>query len=247
MKSTDDRSLIPVPIAADAASDYIRTIPTTQATAGDGSVSIDLGLPPECAISSTAGGKRPEMKDVNGVYNLLSSSIRSLQAYYGIFSSTFATGIGGYPNQAVVQDSSGLFWISTADDNTTTPGATGASWKSFFDGYATETYANGTFVAGDTGYEIHPNGYIRQWGKYDSGSGGLATVVFPIPFPNAAFGANVGENNALSTWTANHPVFHGHYGLSQNSMVVVTRGIDSSSSTGWGPQESTGDWEAWGN
>lgn len=143
MKSTDDRSLIPVAIAADAATDYIRTIPTTQATAGDGSVSIDLGFPPECAISTTAGGKRPEMKDVNGVYNLLSAAIRSLQAYYGIYNEDFATGISGYPAQALVQDSSGNFWISTADNNLTTPGASGASWKSLFDGYAQlDKYAN---------------------------------------------------------------------------------------------------------
>lgn len=136
MKITDNRDLILVPIASQAGSDYIRAIPTSQATSGDGSVSLDLGFPPECAISVAAGGKRPEMKDVNGVYNLLSSAIQSLQSYFGTYSSALSTAIGGYPLNAIVADATttGAFWVSTADDNTTAPGAAGAFWQSLFTG-----------------------------------------------------------------------------------------------------------------
>ncbi|WP_336985153.1 glycine-rich domain-containing protein, partial [Asaia sp. HN128] len=35
----------------------------------------------------------------------------------------------------------GLFWVSTADNNLITPGESGASWVNLFAGLATETYA----------------------------------------------------------------------------------------------------------
>lgn len=157
MKSSDSTSPIGTVIASGADSTYVNTIPTTQSTTGDGSVSLDLGFPPECAISVAAGGKRPEMKDVNGVWKLLSSAIQSLQAYRGVYNADFSTSIGGYPNYAVVSDSSGVLWVSTADSNTTVPGATDADWKLFFDGYATETWANDTFVGrGASVYDYTP-------------------------------------------------------------------------------------------
>lgn len=135
MKSTDDQGLIPVIVASEADSTYIRTIPTAQATTGDGSVSLDLGLPPECATAVAAGGKRPEMKDMNGIWNLFSRAIQSLQAYRGVYNASFATAIGGYPKYAMASDSSGNFWVSTADANTTVPGATGATWRNLFADY----------------------------------------------------------------------------------------------------------------
>lgn len=147
MQSSDDKSLIPIPIASEAASGNVATIPLTQATAGDGRVCLELGYPPECAISVAAGGKFPEMQDANGVYNLLSSAIKSIQAW-GIlpFNSDFATAIGGYPQYALVSDSSGNYWISTADNNTTVPGADGSNWQSLFYGYDTRTVADGRYL-----------------------------------------------------------------------------------------------------
>lgn len=131
MKSTDSTNLIETVIASGAASGYVTAIPENQATASDGTISLSLGLPPECAISVAAGGKRPLMKDVNGVYRLLSAAIQSVQSWGVLpFSSDFATDIGGYPKGAICQDSSGEFlWLSTADDNTSIPGAAGASWQ----------------------------------------------------------------------------------------------------------------------
>lgn len=145
MKSTDDQGLIPVIVASEADSTYIRAIPTAQPAAGDGSVSLELGLPPECAIAVAAGGKRPQEKDMNGIWNLFSRAIQSLQAYRGVYSASFATAIGGYPKYALVSDGSGNFWVSAADQNTTTPGESGAFWSSLFSGYATESWVNGEF------------------------------------------------------------------------------------------------------
>ena len=148
MKSTDDRKLFDTAIGASAASGNIATIPQTQATAGDGTASLALGFPPETFIARAAGGEPPRGQDMNGLLNLLSSAMQVLQAgYLGPFNSDFAQGIGGYPAGAIVAGSTaGTFWVSTADANVSTPGATGATWQSLFNGYATQAWANGQFL-----------------------------------------------------------------------------------------------------
>ncbi|MFT9441019.1 MAG: hypothetical protein ABF593_04570 [Acetobacter papayae] len=148
MKSTDDRKLFGTLIGASAATGNIATIPATQGTAGDGTASIALAFPPETFIARAAGGEPPRGADMNGFLNLLSSAMQVLQAgYLGPFDATFAAGIGGYPAGAIVSGSTaGTFWVSTADANTTVPGATGATWQSLFNGYATEAWANGLFA-----------------------------------------------------------------------------------------------------
>lgn len=148
MKSTDNRKLFGTLIGASAATGDIATIPATQATAGDGTASIALAFPPETFIARAAGGEPPRGADMNGFLNLLSSAVQVLQAgYLGPFDATFAAGIGGYPAGAVVSGAAaGTFWVSTADANTTAPGDTGASWKSLFDGLATQAWANGQFL-----------------------------------------------------------------------------------------------------
>lgn len=40
------------------------------------------------------------------------------------------------------------------------------------------------------GYQIFPGGLILQWGSIAGASGGVASIVFPIAFPNAAFHAS---------------------------------------------------------
>ncbi|MCX2567319.1 hypothetical protein OQ496_12740 [Acetobacter suratthaniensis] len=138
MKSTDNRRLFGTLIGASAATGNIVTIPATQGTAGDGTASIALAFPPETFIARAAGGEPPRGADMNGFLNLLSSAVQVLQAgYLGPFDAAFAAGIGGYPAGAVVSGSTaGTFWVSTAEANTTVPGATGANWKSLFDGLA---------------------------------------------------------------------------------------------------------------
>ncbi|WP_308719014.1 hypothetical protein [Komagataeibacter xylinus] len=81
---------------------------------------------------------------MNGFLNLISAAIQPLQAgYLGPFDATFAAEIGGYPSGAIVSGSTvGVFWVSTADNNTTTPGDDGAAWQSLFNGYASQAWAN---------------------------------------------------------------------------------------------------------
>lgn len=148
MKSTDDRKLFGTPIGAAAVAGNIAVIPQTQATAGDGTASVALGFPPETFIARAAGGEPPRGQDMNGLLNLLSSAVQVLQAgYLGPFNSAFAQGIGGYPAGAIVSGSTaGTFWVSTADANVSTPGATGATWQSLFNGYATQAWASGQFL-----------------------------------------------------------------------------------------------------
>ncbi|MCP1241781.1 hypothetical protein NKW51_04075, partial [Acetobacter lambici] len=148
MKNTDDRKLFGTPIGAAAAAGNIATIPPTQATAGDGTASVALGFPPETFIARAAGGEPPRGQDMNGLLNLLSSAMQVLQAgYLGPFDAAFAQSIGGYPAGAIVAGAApGAFWVSTADANVSTPGADGATWKSLFDGYATQAWANGQFL-----------------------------------------------------------------------------------------------------
>ncbi|MCP1258582.1 hypothetical protein NKW50_08250, partial [Acetobacter lambici] len=64
------------------------------------------------------------------------------------FNAQLAAALGGYPLNAVVADPAtpGAFWVSTADANVSTPGADGATWQSLFNGYATQTWANGQFL-----------------------------------------------------------------------------------------------------
>lgn len=148
MKSTDDRKLFGAPIAAAAVAGNIATIPQTQATAGDGTASVALGFPPETFIARAAGGEPPRGQDMNGLLNLLSSALQVLQAgYLGPFDAAFAQSIGGYPAGAVVAGAvPGAFWVSTVDANVSTPGATGATWQSLFNGYATQDWSRTQFL-----------------------------------------------------------------------------------------------------
>ncbi|WP_063353482.1 hypothetical protein [Acetobacter oryzifermentans] len=178
MKQSDDLGLFNALIAASAASGNLATVPDTQPTAGDGSASIALGFPPETFIDRAAGGSPPRGADMNGFLNRLSRAIQVLQAgYVGPFNATFAQSIGGYPAGAIVSGSTpGLFWVSTADSNVTTPGASGATWRSLFDGYLTAAIAKSTYVqkSGDksTGSQYSAGWF---WGGYGAGWGGSTT------------------------------------------------------------------------
>ena len=188
MKSTDNRRLFDTLIGASAATGNIATIPATQGTAGDGTASIALAFPPETFIARAAGGEPPRGADMNGFLNLLSGAVQVLQAgYFGPFDATFAAGIGGYPAGAIVAGSAaGAFWVSTADANTTVPGATGAKWKSLFDGYATQAWATGQFVSSTLFSDTNNIGaaYLGYrtdlgyaWMNYKNSAGAYAPVV----------------------------------------------------------------------
>lgn len=67
------------------------------------------------------------------------------------FNQSFATAIGGYKKYAIVSDSSGNYWSSTADQNTTVPGASGSKWQNLLSGYATQSWSNSAFVKNNNG------------------------------------------------------------------------------------------------
>lgn len=150
MKSTDDIGLFTALIAASAASDHVATVPATQSTAGDGTASIALGFPPETFIARSAGGKPPRGQDMNGFLNRLSKAVQALQAgYFGQFNSALSASIGGYPSGSIVSGSTaGTFWVSTSDNNTSVPGADGATWQSLFTGLLTPATADARYVRG---------------------------------------------------------------------------------------------------
>ena len=63
-----------------------------------------------------------------------------------LWSKALSDAVGGYWFGAVVLDANGAYWKSTANANTTVPGADGATWQSLFNGYATQAWAEGQFL-----------------------------------------------------------------------------------------------------
>lgn len=183
MKSTDDRGLFATLIASAAASGNVNTIPSTQTTSGDGTASLALGFPPETFIARSAGGVPPRGGDMNGFLNLFSRALRAVQTgFFGQFNSSFAQSIGGYPAGAVVAGSVvGTFWVSTADDNTSTPGASGATWRNLFADYLPLTGGNitGSLTVEDNTVVVGVGGSnanaITQL-SYDTNAGALGCL-----------------------------------------------------------------------
>ncbi len=101
------------------------------------------------------------------------------------FNQSWAVATGGYRKYAIVSDSLGNYWSSTADQNVTVPGAAGAKWKSLFDGYATQAWATGQFVqtapadennAGAAYLGVQTTlGYA--WLNYENSAGNLVEVI----------------------------------------------------------------------
>ncbi|WP_349934558.1 hypothetical protein [Acetobacter sp. A11-2] len=161
MKYSELPSVITSLFASGASSSAVTDIPDTQASSGDGRVSWKLGYPPETMIARSAGGVPPYGQDANGIGKKLSQYIQALQAgNIPKWTQDFANAIGGYPSGALAADPStvGVFWVSTADDNTTQPGANGASWQSLFTGYVKKSgdtmsglLNNSSWIAGGVG------------------------------------------------------------------------------------------------
>lgn len=93
-----------------------------------------------------AAGITPSNTDWTQVLTALRVIFAPAQYGAAPYSAALSKLIGGYPKFAVVTDAVGTFWVSTADANITVPGDTGASWKSLFDGLATQAWANGLFA-----------------------------------------------------------------------------------------------------
>ncbi len=129
-------TLIPAIWANAASSPYINPVPTpSQQSIANGRASFADGFPPNCFIPYASGGAGPFGGDTNGILQQITAGLQWLQAGGAVlYNSTFQTAIGGYPNEAIVQSATtpGLFWRSTADNNTSNPDTGGANWVKQF-------------------------------------------------------------------------------------------------------------------
>lgn len=126
-----------VPFASGAGGSYI-TSPLPVTTSAPGRASLTLGFPTTTFQPVASGGNPPWGADMNGILNQVTAWLQWGQA--GGFpvarDATFQTTIGGYPNNAMLRAATlgdGKFWISTADNNTSNPDASGANWLPFPD------------------------------------------------------------------------------------------------------------------
>lgn len=126
---------IPAVWANDASSPYINSIPTSsQEGVKAGAASFADGFPPLCFVPFASGGAGPFGADFNGALAQITAGLQWAQAgNYLPYSGTYSTIIGGYANGAIVQSAAtpGLFWRSTADNNTSDPDTGGLNWVSW--------------------------------------------------------------------------------------------------------------------
>jgi hypothetical protein len=126
----------PTPWAYSAGGAYIRTPPqASQIGVQNGAASFTDGFPPNCFITTAAGGSWPWGQDFNGLLNKITSWNQWHQAGAPLYyDATFATAIGGYPKGAVLASVvvTGMAWISTVDNNTSNPDTGGANWTTIY-------------------------------------------------------------------------------------------------------------------
>lgn len=121
---------------ANAGGPYIRAVPAaSQIGIQNGAASLNDGFPPLCFSPVAAGGVPPFGQDFNGIYNQITAWLQWVQAGGGVpfYDAAFSAAIGGYPDGAMLQGTSGPgnFWISTVDNNTSDPDTGGANWTAF--------------------------------------------------------------------------------------------------------------------
>jgi hypothetical protein len=120
-----------VPFASAApAGNSTYPVPTTPQTGG--LASLPTGFTAVNFTPVAAGGIPPWGKDMNGILQQTTAWLQWIQAGGGIaaYDAAFQTLIGGYFNGSMVRSvvTVGTLWISTIDNNTSNPDATGAGW-----------------------------------------------------------------------------------------------------------------------
>lgn len=149
MLSSSPPIAVPLPFANSGTKN---TIPTaSQIGITPGAASLTDGFPPLTFTPISAGGVPPFGADFNGILNMLSQTVRWVQAGGGfVYGSTFATNVSGYPKGALLLRSSlDGFWLNQTDGNTSDPDASGAGWTDPFEGrlIGVQTFnASGTYT-----------------------------------------------------------------------------------------------------
>ncbi|NTG07273.1 glycine-rich domain-containing protein [Rhizobium rhizogenes] len=174
MQSSGSPSKFQLPWANSATSSYTRTIPVaSQIGIQNGAASLTDGFPPLNFLPVGSGGIPPFGQDMNGILNQTTANLQWLNAG-GLFAydGTFSTSIGGYPAGAMLKSAStvGLFWLNTADNNTTNPESGGANWTavSTIHGRQIST-SSGTFTTPSGVYKFR----ARLWGTGGGGGGSI--------------------------------------------------------------------------
>ena len=124
----------PIPFAASAAAANIRAIPqASQQGVQNGAASLTDGFPPNCFSPISAGGSWPFGQDFNGLLKQVTQWLQWGQAGAPVkYDASFSAAIGGYPAGALLSAATlGKFWLSTVDNNTSNPDASGANWLPF--------------------------------------------------------------------------------------------------------------------
>lgn len=134
MKASAIPTRFPIPFAADAGSSYIRPIPeASQIGVTPGAASLFDGFPPVTMQPISSSGVPPFGQDMNGIL-FQTTSWSQWQNVGGPvpYDATLSSAIGGYPGGTILTAAtSGAFWFSTADDNTSNPNSGGANWVGF--------------------------------------------------------------------------------------------------------------------
>jgi len=168
-----------IPWGASAGVGYIRTIPTaSQIGITAGAASLTDGFPPVTFLPVGGGGTPPFGQDFNGILNQLTATEQWYMAGGPIkYDSTFSTAIGGYPNGALIASATtaGLYWLSTADNNTSNPDASGANWSAI-------SLSNLAFAR--TRIQANTTYYVTTSGNDTTGTG---TVGNPFATPQGAW------------------------------------------------------------
>lgn len=125
---------IPKPFGINAApADVTYPIPTaSQIGITLGAASFNDGFPPACFQQVSAGGKGPLGSDFIGLFKQITAALQYTQAGAILpWDSAFSAQIGGYLKNALVASNTvtGLFWISTIDNNLSNPDSGGAGWN----------------------------------------------------------------------------------------------------------------------
>ena len=210
MQDSNIPTKFPIPFANSAGSGFIRPIPqASQIGIQNGAASLTDGFPPNCFAPIAGGGSWPFGQDFNGLLKQVTQWLQWMQAGGPIqWDSTFSAAIGGYPSGAVVASAAtaGLFWRSTADNNTTNPDTGGAGWVPFFPGPQIQTFTtSGSFVvpAGITQVEVTTIGGGGAGGGGSStlpggggGSSGVGVAIITGLTPGASIPIVVGSGGA---------------------------------------------------
>ena len=157
-----------IPFANSGAKNAIPVASQIGITAG--AASLTDGFPPLTRTPLAAGGVPPFGEDFNGILN----EITAWQQWQGAggtvpYDSTFSTAIGGYPKGALLASTTaGLFWVSTADNNTTNPDSGGSNWMPVNQPHGRKTFASSTTWTAPAGVTLVS---YRAWGAGGGGGG----------------------------------------------------------------------------